>query len=116
MTHKEYMKDSSNNHHEYFLQFAPAVKHFVEANYTKEQLKRLYKEDKNLNNLPDNWMKRFDLLFASTKHALQRINNQINEPFRTDSGKLIRRGVSLSDNCCAIKAYMRHWAGLVDTE
>lgn len=116
MTRTEYMNGTgSNRHQEYYIQFAtPGIKHFVETTYTKEQLKKLYVEDEHLNNLPGDWMKRFDMMTNANRFGLQRASDVFNADdwIKKMDGTPCKRGISLSDGCSAIKAYMREWAEL----
>ena len=81
MTRKEYMEDSSNRHHEYFLQFVTeGMKSSILDYYSKINLISLYENDKHFNNIP-----------------LQKI----------DQLALGYNFPSLSDGCCTIKAAMK---------
>ena len=101
-TREQFMNDECT-HHEYYAQFITnSVSHYVETNYTKEELQCAFKFDKNLNNLGGNWSKDFDVVTLRNKHEIASINKRLN-------GQAV---YSLCCGTCAIKAYMRIYADL----
>lgn len=105
ITHEQYMENSEKLHHDYFSQFIfPAVRDYVKSNYTIDFLKQCYIQDKNLNNLGGTWLKAFDRFAERYKSDFSKINYTINKS----------RSWSCSMGTCAIKAYMRIYAGLTE--
>jgi hypothetical protein len=102
ITYKQYMADSSNLHHAYYMQFVPSLEPTLSGllayhGYTVDRLVKLYKEDNNLNNLTRGWMRWMDLFTVMYKQQIIAVNKLIN-PGHT---------YSLSDGVCIIKAYMK---------
>ena len=99
-TRTDYMNDKCT-HQEYFEQFiTPSIECWVRRNYTKEFLRECLEADPNLNNLGNNWLRKFDIFIESIKAEIAAINKKINE----------QSVWSYSDGVCAIKAYMRIYA------
>jgi hypothetical protein len=98
-TREDYMSNKCT-HQEYYRQFIfPAIKSYVQSKYSKEFLKKCYEEDKNLNNIGDDWFNKFDQFSEAHKEQIAKINTEIN-------GKST---YSLCIGTCAIKAYMNEY-------
>ena len=90
-TRHDYMNKKCS-HFEYYSQFVNEVmKSVILRKYSKEQLTKLFEEDKHLNNIP---LKFWDSSEGSFKQDIARTNKRL-------SGESIW---SLSDHVCAMKA------------
>ena len=104
ITRKEYMENSSDLHDKYYAQFINySIRLFVEKNYSKEFIQECYKKDEHLNNLGEGWMKKFDRYAEIIKGEIAGINKKIN-------GQSVW---SYCDVTCAIKVYMKIYAGII---
>jgi hypothetical protein len=99
ITRKQYMENSSELHHDYYMQFATeGMKDQILRIWPKEVIQKCYSGDPNLNNLPGEWMKQMDLLTTFFyKKSLARKSRAING---TSS-------YSLSMGICVYKAIMK---------
>jgi hypothetical protein len=102
LTREQYMNNECT-HQEYYEQFITwSIRQYVQKNYTKEFLQQCFATDKNLNNLGDNWLKKFDAFTLQIKGEIASVNKRLN-------GSPV---YSLSCGTCAIKAYMHLYADL----
>lgn len=108
ITRREYMTDSARLFQAYYLQFSviKSLRDFVESVYTKDEIRMFYSEDKYLNNLPRNKNTSFDNWTRQNSREIATVNKKIG------NGAVY----SLCDGTCAIKAYMREWAKVDETE
>lgn len=97
ITRKQYMENSSELHHDYYMQFATkGMKDQILRIWPKEVIEKCYSEDPNLNNLPGEWMKQMDAITFCHKGTFARKNKEIND---TSS-------YSLSMGICVYKTIM----------
>ena len=95
-TREQYVNEECS-HQEYYEQFiTQSIRSWVEQNYKKEFLIECLKTDQHLNNLGDNWLRKFDIFIEAIKGEIAAKNKKIN-------GK---SEWSYCDGVCAIKAYM----------
>jgi len=99
ITRKQYMENSSELHHDYFLQFATeGMKTRILNIWPREVIKKCYSEDPDLNNLPGKWMEKMDgMTTLCYKNVLAWKNKEINGTST----------YSLSMGVCTYKAIMR---------
>jgi len=96
ITRKEYMADSTNLHHAYFLQWAtPRIRAAVDR--LKDRI--MDSTDPYLNDID---LSTWDLISRANYHGLCDVNLKING----------RVSASLSDGVCAAKAYANELRGL----
>jgi hypothetical protein len=102
MTSQEYMADSHNNHHTYYMQFAnemrSACQAFCSSNgYTASYLREKLAADVHLNNLKPGWLRAMDGWVSHYCSTIAAINHKLNGT----------RTYCLADGPCILKAYMR---------
>ena len=118
MTHTEYMSNSIQNHHTYFLQFAEAMDHQCRQWWTRsgyldkdgnqlpftakdgqfyQGVENALKDDRNLNNLKRDWLDSMDKWTLAHAGEIKHLKKRID-------GRLTW---SLSDGTCTLKAWIR---------
>lgn len=102
MTRKEYMKDSSNLHHEYYLQFANKCTKTVILNSIGEKA-LMASKDEHLNDIP---MKKWDKLAGYVFRGSTAVVIPHFLPHWIDCEKLkeAKEGFSCSTGVCILKA------------